>query len=221
MKPLNEQTYYEILEIEMNAPPHEIHKAYEKVKLTYSGQNEALYSIFTSEEAGELLKLVEEAYAVLGNAKLRSSYDEKINSKSNNTTLTTNLDEHLPNKPNPPLKISTELNSQTSHPVTGRTLHGPYKIDHDFEHVIATRENFDGPFLKKIREYKQINLEQISQATRISPYYLKAIEENDFIQLPAPVYVRGFIVQYAKALKLNPEIITKSFMKIFKDSIGK
>ena len=70
--------YYDILEVSHHCPQHEVTGAYERAKSTYSGENPAIYTIFTEEEARELLKLVEEAYAVLGNKTLRSLYDEKI-----------------------------------------------------------------------------------------------------------------------------------------------
>jgi len=68
--------YYEVLEVQEQALPHEIHKAYTRAKATYSTENPALYSMFSPEEARELLRLIEEAYSVLGNPGLRKSYDE-------------------------------------------------------------------------------------------------------------------------------------------------
>src|SRR5947208_3257831 len=68
--------YYEVLEVAEDAPPHEIHRAYQRAKSTYSSDNPALYSMFSPEEARELLRLIEEAYTVLGNPGLRKSYDE-------------------------------------------------------------------------------------------------------------------------------------------------
>ena len=68
--------YYEVLEVAEDAPPHEVHKAYQRAKSTYSSDNPALYSMFSPEEARELLRLIEEAYMVLGNLGLRKSYNE-------------------------------------------------------------------------------------------------------------------------------------------------
>jgi len=68
--------YYEVLEVPEDAPSHEVHKAYTRAKATYSSENPALYSMFSPEEARELLRLIEEAYTVLGNPSLRKAYDE-------------------------------------------------------------------------------------------------------------------------------------------------
>ena len=71
--------YYEILEVSPEAPSHEIHRAYQRARETYSQDNPALYSMFSAEEARELLRMIEEAFAVLSNASLRRSYDESLN----------------------------------------------------------------------------------------------------------------------------------------------
>ena len=70
--------YYDVLEISPFCAQHEITAAYEKAKSTYSGDNQAIYTMFSEEEARDLLRLVEEAYAVLGNKTLRALYDEKL-----------------------------------------------------------------------------------------------------------------------------------------------
>src|SRR5262249_52505125 len=75
---LTNTNYYEVLEVAPDAPQHEVHKAYQRAKSTYSQENPALYSMFSADEARELLKLIEEAFAVLGNHSLRKAYDEAL-----------------------------------------------------------------------------------------------------------------------------------------------
>lgn len=57
--------------------------------------------------------------------------------------------------------------------------------------------------LRQAREAKGISLEEVAQRTYIKPPYLAALEEGDVSKLPAPVYVHGYIRQYAKLLGLN------------------
>ena len=96
-----------------------------------------------------------------------------------------------------------------------------FKSDEAFEEEIQNCEVFDGELLKKIRLYKNVSLEDISEASRIGRHYLRAIEDNDFGQLPAPVFVRGFVIQYARVLQLDPDRVARSYMKIYKDFLGK
>lgn len=57
--------------------------------------------------------------------------------------------------------------------------------------------------LRQTRETKGITLEEVAQRTYIKLPYLAALEEGDIEKLPAPVYIHGYIRQYAKLLGLN------------------
>src|SRR4051812_42886990 len=78
MMTVNRYNYYEILELSSNAAQHEVTTAYQRARTTYSGDNPAIYTIFSENEARELLTLIEEAYSVLGNKTLRSIYDQRL-----------------------------------------------------------------------------------------------------------------------------------------------
>ncbi len=68
-----------------------------------------------------------------------------------------------------------------------------------------------GEFLRRTREEQGLSLEEVAEATKISLYNLKAIEEDDYANLPAEVFVRGFCGIYAVHLSLDPEAIRKHF----------
>ena len=52
----------------------------------------------------------------------------------------------------------------------------------------------------------------MADMTKISKTYIRSIEADDFDKLPADVYTRGFVYQYAKCLKLNPDLVATSFI---------
>ena len=52
--------------------------------------------------------------------------------------------------------------------------------------------------------------------TKISKTYLQYIENEDVEKMPAIVYVRGFVYQYAKVLKLNPDLVANSYLQRIK-----
>jgi cytoskeletal protein RodZ len=68
-----------------------------------------------------------------------------------------------------------------------------------------------GAALRRRREDKQISLEQIESITRIRQSFLRAIEAGNLDKLPEPVYIRGFIKQYAEALDLDSAELANSF----------
>jgi len=62
-----------------------------------------------------------------------------------------------------------------------------------------------GDELRREREIRGISLKEIADATKISKRFLEAIERNDHRTLPAPVFTRGFVREYARYLGLNAE----------------
>jgi transcriptional regulator with XRE-family HTH domain len=68
-----------------------------------------------------------------------------------------------------------------------------------------------GEILRKRREELNLDLKKISETLKIKYDYLIAIEEGARERLPADVYVKGYIHEYAKILNLNPETILHSY----------
>jgi flagellar biosynthesis protein FlhG len=83
---------------------------------------------------------------------------------------------------------------------------------------ISNEVEWRGPFLKKVREARRISIEELSKITKISKTYLSAIEEELFEKLPAPVFTRGFVTQFAKTLKLNHVPVVAAYMTRFQQA---
>jgi cytoskeleton protein RodZ len=62
-----------------------------------------------------------------------------------------------------------------------------------------------GEELRRERQIREISLEEISSATKISVRLLTALEQGDVRRLPAPAFTRGFIRAYARHLGIDPE----------------
>lgn len=62
-----------------------------------------------------------------------------------------------------------------------------------------------GEDLRREREIRGISLKEIADATKISKRFLEALEHNDHKTLPAPVFTRGFVREYARYVGLNAE----------------
>ncbi|HOK46320.1 MAG TPA: helix-turn-helix transcriptional regulator, partial [Bryobacteraceae bacterium] len=59
----------------------------------------------------------------------------------------------------------------------------------------------------KLREERLrlgLTIEQISEATKINPGLLEAIEANEWDRLPGAFFTRSFIRQFADALGIDP-----------------
>lgn len=57
-----------------------------------------------------------------------------------------------------------------------------------------------GRYLQAIRLEKKISLEQVAAQTRVGLELLLLVEQEDYDQLPAEVYVKGFLRSYAAAI---------------------
>ena len=68
-----------------------------------------------------------------------------------------------------------------------------------------------GRYLQAVRLEKKISLEQVSQQTRIGLGNLLLIEQEDFEQLPAEVYVKGFLRSYAKAVGADGDEVIRRY----------
>lgn len=68
-----------------------------------------------------------------------------------------------------------------------------------------------GETLRAARLAKGVSLEEAAAATRIRRSALQALESDDFDALPASVYTRGFLVNYARYLGLIAEEIAEEF----------
>jgi cytoskeleton protein RodZ len=75
------------------------------------------------------------------------------------------------------------------------------------------RANF-GAELRREREMRNISVREISDTTKISTRFLTAIESGDYAALPAPVFTRGFIREYAGYLGLDGEEMVDRYMAI-------
>lgn len=208
----NRHNYYEILDLNENATQQEVYAAYARAKMTYSAENRALHSIFTPEEASELRTLVEEAYEVLSNNTYRNIYEKRklINSYSKKDLsfeAIKSAGEDLFQKATPPLVAIP----QTAAPASTQNS--------EFEAEMQSKKDWTGEDLKKVREYRDLSFDELTDITKINPWYIAAIEEMDAANLPVGVFVRGYVVQIAKALGLNDKLVADSYMRLFRKKI--
>src|SRR5882724_5310448 len=62
-----------------------------------------------------------------------------------------------------------------------------------------------GPYLRGLREAKGMSLDDIARSTRAGRRHLEALESDTFGELPAPVFVKGFIRAYCEFLDSSSE----------------
>jgi cytoskeleton protein RodZ len=62
-----------------------------------------------------------------------------------------------------------------------------------------------GPYLSTLREERGLSLDEVARVTRVAPRFLEALEHEDFTQLPASVFTKGYIRAYCQAVGVPVE----------------
>ena len=192
-----DQNFYEILEIPHDATNQHIERAYRIARATYQPASTATYSVFSDEENADVLRRVEEAYAVLSDARLRREYDARLRRES----------VAEPPRPIPAVTARPPPAKPPASEWRGESM--SLELDQSDEPSDGV---YDGGALRRIRIHRGIELEEISSITKISESYLQYIEENRYTDLPDGVYVRGFLREFAKCLKLPPTTVVDTYM---------
>ncbi|MDH4228559.1 MAG: helix-turn-helix domain-containing protein [Nitrospirota bacterium] len=81
-------------------------------------------------------------------------------------------------------------------------------------------ETFDGPAMRVAREQQGIARTAIATRTRISEFYIEAIEQEEFKKLPPEIYLRGYLRQYAEAIGVDPDKAVTEFMARYNGARG-
>ena len=63
----------------------------------------------------------------------------------------------------------------------------------------SEKEDF-GAYLRRVREARSMPLADVAQTTRVKLRWLEMVENGHLDELPATVFVRGFVSAYARAI---------------------
>ena len=72
---------------------------------------------------------------------------------------------------------------------------------------LRLRERAPGAALSAARTAQNLSLIDVARQLKLSVNQVAALEAGEFERLPGPVFVRGFVRNYARLLKLDPERI--------------
>lgn len=68
-----------------------------------------------------------------------------------------------------------------------------------------------GQRLRKARELRGLSREDVARDLHLSLRFVKAIEDDNYAELPEPAFVRGYMRRYAQLVRLSPDDIAAKF----------
>ncbi len=71
-----------------------------------------------------------------------------------------------------------------------------------------------GTWLRTQREARGVSLVAVAESSKISTRYLEALESDRFDALPAPVFVRGFLREYARVVGLDGDEVVNFYLMV-------
>lgn len=71
-----------------------------------------------------------------------------------------------------------------------------------------------GEWLRRQREMREISIRDIAERTKISLRYLEAMEADRFDLLPAPIFAKGFLREYARYVGLSPDEVVNHYLAV-------
>jgi flagellar biosynthesis protein FlhG len=192
--PLATVTLYEVLGVERSASDEDVRRAYKRQREIYAPGSLAIQSLISDPQLDTQQGKIDEAYDTLLDPVRRRAYD-----------LSTFEREEVPQPkslPKPALAAEQVM------------------LQQELAREIGPDTEFTGGLLRKVRESQGIDVSEIAAKTKISRTHLEAIEAEAFESLPAPVYVRGFVSELAKCLRLDPALVQKTYLRRMREHLA-
>jgi hypothetical protein len=190
-------THYEALSLPRNATQEQVERAYHFFAEMYEEAALVTYSLLDTEEQRDVRARIRQAYEVLHDPAQRDLYDRS-------------LDEGAPSaqglersQPPPPSAVARVPLPPVLPPAKPEPPQAPRFLP----------EPVTGASLRKLREERNISLGEIAAFTKVGVRFLEYIEADRHSDLPAVVYIRGFVQEYARFLGLDARSTADSYLR--------
>jgi flagellar biosynthesis protein FlhG len=192
---LPSDSHYDLLEVPPTASFEDIRRANRRIRDIYGAESIAISGLYDPVSLEAVHRRLDLAYTTLMDAAKRKEYDHEL----------------FPD--GVPMPVASPTLSDVSAPRPAAKVDDPATLAaRPPMPEITPRTEFSGPLLRQIREAIGVELREIAEKSKIGMAYLQALEGEVFGKLPAPVYVRGFLAEYARALGLDAERVKQTYL---------
>jgi len=200
---LPSDSHYELLEVPPTASFEDIRRANRRIRDIYGAESVAISGLYDPASLEAVHRRLDLAYTTLMDAAKRKEYDLEL----------------FPDGVPMPVTPSLPADQPVSRPVVKVDDAATVAARPPMPEISPVTE-FSGPLLRQIREAVGVELREIAERSKIGMAYLSALEGESFAKLPAAVYVRGFLVEYARALGLDSERVKQTYLARFRAARG-
>jgi curved DNA-binding protein CbpA len=209
MKSFAGLTYYDILNIPANSSFIEIKRAYRDVLAIYNDDSLATYALFPSDERDNLLKTIEGAFSTLIDKGKRVAYDRMlVRSGQVDVSILSRQDKKKPI----PLFHGKNLTKEDDLVERVKRKYIEKKVKKLSKNILS-KDLISGNDLEELRKAIGIEISEIHVVTKVSIAVLKAIENNQFEDLPSGFYLRNFLKSYSEILQIDSQKIIDGYLK--------
>lgn len=180
--------HYSVLGIGRSSNDEEIRRAFKRQREIYATGGLATSSLLDDKELTTAQARIDEAHDTLLDPVRRRAYDLSMFPEPDAPAEARSI-------PRPALAAEQLL------------------LQSELAREIGPDTEFTGQLLRKVRESQGIEIAEISSRTKISKAHLAALEDEIYDQLPAIVYVRGFVTEVAKYLRLDPAQVQRTYLR--------
>ncbi|MEI6224595.1 MAG: helix-turn-helix domain-containing protein [Deltaproteobacteria bacterium] len=186
MNDLGGQTLYELLDVPPTATHLAIQRAYERARALYGPESLASYSLLEPDEAAAVSARLEEARRVLLDPDARSRYDARIRPEGEQERRSAR--EPLAQEPRTRPAPAADIQPAEGSPWTGALL-------------------------RQVREARGLEIQQVSEKTKLTRQQIQNVEEGRLEELPPRPYLRGVVLSIAGALGLDGPEVARSYLE--------
>ncbi len=207
-KRVGELNHFQILNLHSLATDEAIGQAYLTLTSVYGDGSIATYGALDEEERGWMLKRIQEAYDILIEPQKKEEYIIGLGKYEEIEEIQAPEEGPEIDEPEESLKGHSTPDEKTNGDNKGAHLATSDEVASPFTPAEA---RITGAHLRNVRMAKGASLEEIASITKVKRSFLEALEMDDFAAFPAPVFMKGFLKSYAKALGLNPDEISAKY----------
>ncbi len=199
------KTYYEILGVAPHVGSGQIQAAYRFARSLYSGETGPSHGLLDSTQRAQMLLLVEEAYAALSNPSTRREYDLRLNETG--TPPTTARGATAAPQAVAPSAVTARFEPTVPAPRAPEISLDPVRVP----------EVVNGAVLRALRESRNLSIDQIAALSKVGSRFLRALEEDRHSALPGRVFARGFLIEYARALRASESDLAERYLRHWRE----